>query len=255
MKTFFKGGILFLSTICAIVLIAMVFIGQSLFKVSFRANIKEKEYLVSRKEFSPNNLYQFRFKPLSLTQGCTAGDIQFYYFLHPDSYDNEELPNPGIKTYLDFVIWAGADFPNTFTLNENVEEGAESLKRGLEYVTARAEQGLRHYQTILAGFFYFFTNIKKKGLYWAEKGAELGETGSMLILGHAYDNGNGIILDRSESWKWYTISSSLGNLAAQGEILAGSFCDNGPTIEEKNQGKQKATAWMKKHKNFFISNN
>lgn len=235
--------------ICAFLLIAALIC----YRV-FRGNITEKDYLVSPTEFSPH-LYQFKFKALSLTQGCFDGEIPGHYFLHPDSNAEDAISNPGISTYLDFILWAGIDFSQNLKQIGTVDEGTKILKRGIEYVTSKAGQGLRCYQTLLAGFFYFYTPNKQKGLYWAEKGAEAGETGSMTILGHAYSNGHGVILDMAEGWKWYTIASALGSLEAQGQILAKTVCDeDGPTKEERKRGKEIARDWMEKHRNLFVSN-
>lgn len=220
---------------------------------------------------------QFRFPPWKLTQGCNGGDLPFHFYLHPDAKDSRVMQNPGIATYKDFVIWASLDFPQELDLSkyesaEEIELGFKCIpvgvtitdvyfkeskkleEKGLKYLQQRAENGQRYYQTILAGYYFYFDDTRK-GLFWAERSAEQGETGGMKILGDAYTNGIGVIQDDVEGLKWYIIASTLGNLATQGNLLA-----MGPAHEsaEKQllwqQAHRAAKEWMNAHRAIFIGN-
>lgn len=209
--------------------------------------------------FQNSTTVQFQFSPLKLTQGCEAGDLPFHFFLHPDDKNAFRIKNPGVSTYSDFIAWAGAGFPSDSKDAEIVAYGGvgnkDWVEKGLKHVKYEAERQTPPYQTILAGYF-FYSGETKSGLYWAEKGAEAGETGSMKILGDAYTYGIGIVPNDIEGMKWYMIASSLGNLAAMGDMLA-----KGPLVDDSSENHQKMTQanqlaqdWMNTHRTLFISN-
>ncbi len=198
---------------------------------------------------------QFRFSPLSLIQGCNSGDLPDHFFLHPDVKTNVRLNNPGIISYIDFVIWAGAGFPKEwFSGHLNQQKILEKYEtNGFNYVKIMAEKGNPYYQTILSGY-YFYSDDTKKGLYWAEKAAESGESGSMLLLGDAYTEGIGVVQDDIEGIKWYYIASNLGNPAAKGRMLALGVLQPNIYQECVKQANCEAKLWMNDHKKLFISN-
>lgn len=219
---------------------------------------------------------QFRFPPWKLAQGCSAGDLPYHFYLHPDVKDSRAMQNPGLATYKDFVIWAGSDFPKELDLSEYESEDQEFaefgcipldslnfsgiyakkskqlIEKGLEIIRPKAEKGHCYYQTILAGYYFYFDDTKK-GLFWAEKAAEQGETGAMKILGDAYTNGIGVVQDDIEGLKWYMIASSLGNLATQGNLLAMGPAKESPEKQLMwQQAHESAKKWMNCHRSIFI---
>lgn len=248
--------------------------------LSIPAEKSLNQYLL--KTSSPNGL-QFNFRPWKLAQGCDAGDLPFYFYLHPDDKTTIASDNPGIATYKDFIIWAGMNFDeefyftnnstrkilksygkfrrvpfgktHAFTISERIGINSQEYeKKGLQYVKKNAERGDLSYITILSGY-YFYSGKTRQGLYWAEKGAENGEIGSMDILGDAYYYGYGVIQDDVEGLKWYIIASSLGNLKATGMVLSTSkIADDSPeNLERLSHAYKKAKEWMATHKKLFIS--
>ncbi|MGL4540353.1 MAG: tetratricopeptide repeat protein [Candidatus Rhabdochlamydia sp.] len=237
---------------------------------------KLQEYLLIS---DPSDPVQFRFSPWRATQGYSQGDLPFHFYLYPDEKNGNSFDNPGIVTYRDFIIWAGLDFPSSkyhlsdyiITCPDNTSfrfipvdamktfsettPNKEHEEKGFKYVKKKAKRGHRYYQTILAGYYFYFDNIRK-GLYWAEKSAEAGETGSMNILGEAYTHGCGVIQDDIEGLKWYLIASSLGDRAAHEELLARSslFQESTENRKELKQAQERAKEWMLQHKKIFIYN-
>jgi len=259
---------------------------------------KESELItfsVDDKTFSP---LKFEFIPLKLTQGCDSGELPYHFFTHPDDKNGKGVLNPGIISYRDFVVWAGADFPekapwpsssHSLTKPDSLDVSFEDLgikllangrnggvdfptvsihfsrkvgsraqeyeEKGIKFVTSLAKTGNCYFQTILAGYYFYLGNTKK-GLFWAEKAAEAGETGGMKILGDAYMYGIGVIQDDVEGLKWYQIATALGNLAANGELLTRCRLPGDPplqNVESWREANKQAKEWMEIHKELFIS--
>lgn len=270
MKLFKLKPAFILFSICLAVLVSV-----SAWRSNSTGHGKLQEYFLEDITSTP----QFRFSIWKLTQGCNFGDLPFHFYQHPDRTDSCTLENPGIATYKDFVIWAGLNFPKELDLAEYKSEDQEFaefgfipvdslnfsgiyankskqlIEKGLEYLHPRAEKGNRYYQAILAGYYFYFDDTRK-GLFWAEKSAEQGETGAMKILGDAYTNGIGVVQDDIEGLKWYVIASTLGNLAAQGELLAWGHSMQNSTEKKLiwKQAHDTAKEWMNCHRSVFISN-
>ena len=191
---------------------------------------------------------KFKFTIGKLIQGIEEGDLPFHYFTHPDSKVNFKPNNPDVITTKDFIVWIGSNFKSHLSTEE--KSSAKFEEEGLIIVQNKANKGFRAFQMILASYNFHFVKDKKKGLFWAYKAAEMGESGSMVILGDAFMHSDGVNFDQVEGLKWYLIASNLGDLAAQGRLLA--LYENTPEyIEIKNRALIEAKVWMKLHPRYF----
>jgi len=161
--------------------------------------------------------------------------------------------NVKLLTYEDCIIWVGCGCPDQFD-PKNIHEGPEKEKNlinGLVYQEERAIEGNVVNQEILAG--YYFTHKKdfRKGVYWSQQAVLHGCSRAMSFLRFAYFNGNGVIEDSAEGFKWAFLA------AARGEEFDKNLIEKIKTINSKSidllEGKKRAQIWENEHPKAFLA--
>jgi TPR repeat protein len=158
----------------------------------------------------------------------------------------------------DLIMWIGADSTDTVenfkSKKRTKSESEKYLKDGLSEVTRTAlditDSEKSAISCYLLSKYYYEDNIKKS-LYWAEKGALLGEGDCMLILCHAYYTSNGVVEDVVEAYKWFILAAAMGNSDVKAIVQSSEFKTSTPY----EQGHKRAIEWMQQHKKTFFSAN
>jgi hypothetical protein len=135
------------------------------------------------------------------------------------------------------------------------------LQQGIEYFEEKAQDRYEVGKRRLLAKFYCFTHSKYKnvsrGLFWAHRGAEFGESQGMLLLAHAYAKGIGVMQDLEESIKWLLLAEkapndSSGYLARKILKSLEDFSLKKELIELKAKSLEKAKLWAQEHPDAFF---
>jgi len=146
---------------------------------------------------------------------------------------------------------------NYIIFSENDKKTFQKGVRRLENEVATKSN--KYARSTLAKFYYgghADQNISK-GLNWAYKAAEHGESKGMLILTHAYAEGTGVPQDLEESIKWLLLTRRTGDPTAKWIIETieryKSSQDYKRFCEIKQQAFKKAETWAKEHPDAFFA--
>lgn len=155
-----------------------------------------------------------------------------------------------IKNSEEAVIWAGLDFPEKFEF-ENLEKDSkeEILQKGLINLAEAAKNGSGRCVIALADYYINSLNDFKNGVYWCLMGAEHGSMEAMTILRFAYLNGDGVVKDNCEGYKWSFLAAALGS--QKDKTLIEELYKNDPKDPNFVEGHKKALIWEKEHPFIF----
>ena len=67
----------------------------------------------------------------------------------------------------------------------------------------------------------------REAIRWWQKAAALGFPGAQLMLGAAFDYGNGVEQDKAEAVRWYRLAAEQGDAAAQSCLAANYLLGEG----------------------------
>ena len=94
------------------------------------------------------------------------------------------------------------------------------------YLKQQAERGDVEMMTCL-GLEYSDRKDFQEAMRWWQKAADLGSPSAQLMLGAAFDYGNGVQQNKAEAVRWYRMAAEQGNTAAQGALAASYFLGEG----------------------------
>ncbi len=82
---------------------------------------------------------------------------------------------------------------------------------------------------------------------WYRKAAELGDPGSQFRASVMYYKGQGVVQDRVEAAKWWTLAMAKGGGFAQSIRPSVESAEAKLTAEELAEGRRLAADWTKAH--------
>ncbi len=123
------------------------------------------------------------------------------------------------KTSREHFFWLGVDQPMEVIASlDDEEEIRQIVEKGKKIVEKEATEGKPEAQKLLADYYYSFTNEPKKGIEWAQKGAETGDACCMAILRNAYKYGRGVKQSLENEWLWTFLAAKAGDRYSQKAI-------------------------------------
>lgn len=159
--------------------------------------------------------------------------------------------DPIIKGSEDAVLWAGLDFPNSFDA-KNIEDGSrrdEILEKGLISLEKAAELGSRKCIEVLADYYINVLKDQRLGIYWCYQAASCGSVEAMTILRHVYFNGEGVVKNYVEAYKWAFLAAALGS--EKDKKIINEMSQNDPNYCSFIEGQHQAQIWEQTHQKIF----
>lgn len=135
----------------------------------------------------------------------------------------------------------------------------EAIKKGLTILEKEAAKESRSSaKSCLAKFCYknyfdWMHGGTRAGLSWAYQSAEQGDATGMLILAHAFAEGNGVRKDPIECIKWLLLAErdrpylGISRMVEKNPHVNSIFC------ELKKEASEKAESWARNHPGAFFT--
>lgn len=132
-----------------------------------------------------------------------------------------------------------------YEMNKGVRQ---DFKQAAFWFRKAADQGNASAQYFLASQ-YTYSGPQHIGqdyaqaAFWYRKAAEQGMEAAMSGLGHAYERGEGIPVDRVEALKWYLLSGKMSPLGQRGSFF-GDRLAKSLTAQQVAEAQKRADAWL-----------
>lgn len=153
------------------------------------------------------------------------------------------------------ILWAGAGYPDLKEFEPDLIKDNPrrvAIGKGLEIFEEEAKEGSCAHQECLSCF-YFIEKEYKKALYWANSSAKLGSSKGMAILAMAYWEGEGVVQDYDESFKWLFLASAAGDEVSIKRLERVKKIEGFESNEWVQTGKKKAQEWARDNPKAFFS--
>lgn len=148
-------------------------------------------------------------------------------------------------------MWIGAGEPDDFDSSKlSEEEQAQLEENGIKQAEFLANNGVHFCQNQLAVYYYFEAKNYLRAIHWAEKAAAHGYEHSVTVLIVAHMQGNGVLPDAYEVFKYAHIASILGDKKSKELLDHIKICN----LELWQKTLDNARNWLELNKETFYSN-